>query len=305
MLWAAAIGLMLAPPGWEPRPPEPPTVWAQAGARPWGQCSEFERSAERVLGTQSPGGGEERGVASPWPDRAKLCPGSPAVLVAAALAELSTVPELPPLSELAGQVEALSEAQRTSRKRAARWLAAARLEASRRGEAPPPWTHYLTAYAALGLGEPGRARDALQQAEGRGEAEPWRIDRMQALASLLQGDLTRALELAHRARELGPSRDRGTSTLVLALVYDRAGAPESAARELTAHHQASYSWPERGALDTLLPLHERLYLAALDQLVRRNTGNVTWLLKAYLACPEPEAPERKLVERRLEELRPK
>jgi hypothetical protein len=303
VLWAAAIGLMLASPKWEPRPPEPPTVWAQAGSRPWERCRELERGAERVLGVQQQVT-EERGPPSPWPDRAKLCPGAPAVLVAAALAELSTVPEFPPLSELAAQVEALAEAQRTSRKRAARWLAAARAEASRRGEAPPPMTWYLTAYAALGLGEAGRAREALQQAEARGEAEPWRIDRMLALASLLQGDLSRALELAHRARELGPARDREMSTLILALVYDRAGAPEAAVREMSAQ-QGSYRAAPQRVLDTLLPLHERLYMAALEELIQRRTGNVNWLLKAYLACPEPEAPERKLVERRLDELRPK
>lgn len=303
MLWAAAIGLMLAPPKWEPRPPEPPTVWAQAGSRPWGQCRELERAAERVLGVQE-GVAEDRGPLSVWLDRVKLCPGSPAVLVAAALSELSDVPPFPPLSELVGQVEALAEAQRTSRKRAARWLAAARTEASRRGEAPPPSTWYLTAYAAIGLGEPGRAREALRQAEARGEAAPWRIDRMRALASLMQGDLTQALALAHRARELGPARDRETSTLILALVYDRAGAPEAAMRELAAQ-QSGYRSSPRGLLDTLLPLHERLYATALEQMAARQTGTVNWLLKAYLACPEPEAPERKLVERRLDELRPK
>jgi hypothetical protein len=303
VLWAAAIALVLAPPKWEPRPPEPPTAWAQAGSRPWGQCRDLERGAERIL-AQAPAVTGERGPPSPWPDRAKLCPGSPAVLVAAAQAELVQAPEFPPLSELAAQVEALGEAQRTSRKRAARWLAAARTEASRRGEAPPPWTWYLTGWAALGLGEAERAREALLQAEARGEAPPWWIDRLLALTSLLQGDLTRALELAHRARELGPARDREMSTLILALVYDRAGAPEAAMRELAAQ-QSGYRSPPAGLLDTYLPLHERLYVAALEQMVARQTGNVNWLLKAYLACPEPAAPERKLVQRRIDELRPK
>ena len=41
----------------------------------------------------------------------------------------------------------------------------------------------------------------------------------------------------------------------------------------------------------VLPLHERIYFTAIDQIARRNPGNATWLLKAYLACPEPEAPE--------------
>lgn len=301
MLRAAAIALMLASPSWQPQPPGPPTAWAEAGSRPWGQCRELERGAEMMVAKQSVGSDGP----NQWAERARLCPGAPAVLVAAAMVELTQVPGLPPLGELADAVRSLAEAQRMSRKRAAQWLASARAEAHRRGEAPPPMTWIMTAIAAIGLGEPERALTALRQAELRGEVEGFRIDRLAAVAALMAGDLSRALALAHRARELGPAREQVRTALILALVYDRSGAPDAALRELKLlrPHVSSAS-PERMAIDALLPLHERLYLAAIEQVAAANVANAALLFKAYLVSPAPQAQERRLVERRLAELQP-
>ncbi|MDC0717022.1 hypothetical protein [Nannocystis bainbridge] len=299
MSFVAAIWLTLAPAGWQPRPPDPPTVWAQAGSRPWSQCRELERTAEIAVAKQLVGADGT----NLWAERARLCPGAPAVLVAAAMLELTQVPGLPPLSNLASEVEALAEAQRQSRKRAAQWLATARSEASRRGQAPPPMTWVMTAIAAIGLGEPALARSALAQAEARAEVEGYRLDRLAAVAALLAGDLAQALELSHRARERAASRDQVRTSLLLALVYDRSGAADAAQRELGLLKSLASSG-ERMAVDALLPLHERLYLAAIEQIAFKNPANASLLFKSYLACPEPEAAERKLVERRMAELRP-
>lgn len=294
---AAAIALVLSPPAWKPLPPPPPTVWADAGSRPWALCRELERSAEGMLVRQSLGGDGPK----EWAERARLCPGAPAVLAAAAMVELSQVTSLPPLRELAGEIEALTEAQRMSRQRAAQWLAAAREEASRRGEAPPPMTWVLTAIAAIGLGEPERALAALREAESRGEIEGYRIDRLAALASLLAGDLSQALALGHRARERANSRQQARTSLILALIYDRSGAPEAALRELVLLRPLASS-AERAAIEALLPLHERVYLAAIEQIALKNPTNASLLLKAYLASPAPQTEERRLAERRLAEL---
>ncbi|MBA3548132.1 MAG: hypothetical protein H0T76_16745, partial [Nannocystis sp.] len=146
------------------------------------------------------------------------------------------------------------------------------------------------------------ARQALARAEARGEVESWRAEQAGAVAALLAGDLKRALELAYRARELTPGGDRATTTYLLALIYDRSGAPEAALRELVALVK-SRDGAQRGSVDILLPLPERLYLDALEAQARDNVGNAGLLWGAYLECPEPEAPERRLVERRLAELR--
>jgi hypothetical protein len=113
-----------------------------------------------------------------------------------------------------------------------------------------------------------------------------------------------ALELAYRARELAPAADRPTSVQILALIYDRAGAPDAAQRELAALRAQNYG-EDRAAVETVLPLPERLYLQALEQQGGRNPGNAVRLWDAYLACPEPEAPERRLAEQRRDELRPR
>lgn len=295
-LWLAAA-LLLAP-----TPAPGPTVWAEAGGRPWTGCRERERQADGILQRVSTQSDENSGD-SPWAALARDCPNAPAVLVMAAMRELSKVPRYPPqIDELMDGLGKLREAHRESRLQARSWLQRALTEAERRGEAPPVMTYYFLAYAALGLGEPAAAMTALAEAERRGEVEGWRADRAGAVAALLAGDLPRALVLAYRAREQAPSAQRVTSVYVLALVYDRAGAPEAAQRELRVLRAAS---SERGVVDTLLPLHERLYLNALEQQAGTNVGTAGRLWEAYLACPEPEAPERALAERRLAELRPR
>ena len=294
-----ALSLSLAPAEVEPGP----TVWAEAGARPWTLCRDYERQAESLLQRVSQRADEAQAEA-PWGPRARECPGAPSVLVLAAMRELSKVPSYPPLVDLTAALPRLAEAQRQTREQALAWLTQAQVEAQRRGEPPPVLTYYFTAYAALGLGDPEAARAALARAQRRGEVESHLLDRAAAVAALLAGELQTALDLAYRARELAPASDRQTAVYILALIYDRAGAPDAAMRELSALRPGGFGF-ERGLVDTLLPLHERLYLNALEHKAQRNPNNATRLWEAYLACPEPEAPERTLVEQRLAELRPR
>jgi hypothetical protein len=296
LLWALAAAT--------PAPAPARTPWAEAGARPWTTCREYERQAERLLASAG-GRGEEERREAPWQARVGECPNVPALLVTAALLELLKIPGFPPLVDLEGELPRLAGLHRDTRRQALAWLQQALAEAARRGDPPPPLAHYFVAYASLGLGDWQTARTALAAAERRGEVEPWRVDRAGAVAALLAGDLPRALALAYRARELAPANDRLTSLYILALVYDRAGAPEAAARELGALRTQSFTAGERAAVDSLLPLPERIYLAALEQQSLGHPQSALRLWSAYLACPEPEAPERRLVELRRQELRPR
>lgn len=293
---ALSLALLLAAP-----PVAETTPWAEAGGRPWTTCRDYERQAERFLGNSSVRSEEARGD-TPWPARARECPNTPAVLVMAALLELLKVPSFPPLVDLQDALPALAEAHRKTRLQAMTWLRRALAEAERRGEPPPTLTNYFVAYAALGLGDWATARESLLTAERRGEVETWRSDRALAVAALLAGDLQEALRLAHRSREFATSGDRQTSVLILALVYDRAGAPEAARGLLTSRTQ-NFGSDDRAAVDTLLPLPERIYLQALQQQALVNPGSATRLWEAYLACPEPAEPERKLATQRRDELK--
>ncbi len=293
------LSLLLTPAG----ATEATNVWAEAGGRPWTLCREHERQAEALLLRLSQRADESAGE-TPWAKRAADCPGTPAVLVVAALRELRKIPAYPSLGDLRPALPRLAESQRQVRLQAQAWLTQALVECERRGEAPPLLTHFFMAQAALGLGDPPAARAALVRAGARGEVEAWRIELAGALAALLAGELRTALELAYRARELSPGEERSLVVYALALVLDRAGAPEAAARQLAALGGSRFG-NERVGIDMMLPFPERLYLSALEEQARRNPGNARLLWESYLACPEPEEPERRLVERRIKELQPR
>jgi hypothetical protein len=121
---------------------------------------------------------------------------------------------------------------------------------------------------------------------------------------LLAGELQQALGLAYRARESAPQDERQFANYAIALVYDRAGAPEAAARQMAPYGRSRFGG-ERMAIDVMLPFPERLYLSAIEEQARVNPGNARLFWEAYLACPEPEEPERRLVERRLKQLQPR
>ncbi len=294
-MWGSVLALLLA----QPVAPEP-VVWANSGGRPWVLCMQHERQAHEQL-LQLFGSRDRADTV--WPRRVHECPNAVAVLVMAAAAELQKIALEAPTPG-AEHVKKLSLQQSQARQRVQGWLAQASAELERRGSEPPPLFYYLHAVAALGLGQLEAAGAALQRSRERGEIADWRADRAEAIHALLAGDLANALRLAYRTSSLAPGSQQLSSSTVLALVLDRSGAPEAAQRELS-RLRIGTPLSQQGLIDVwpLLPVHERLYMMALEQQVRENIGAAQRYWEAYLACPEPDPPERHLVEMRLRELR--
>jgi hypothetical protein len=287
---------------WAPTPAPPPTVWAKMGARGWVACEELGRQAAVVRTGTAPRGdtGDNPNV---WIERATRCPRVPDVLVLAAQQELVAAGDVGLSIEPEANVGALVADHRERVARALKWLDAALEECRRRREPPPKETRFLRAYALVTLGRVDEAERALARAVAAGEVERWRSDRMAAVIALVAGDLDGALALSHRAWVNAPSEDRPITRYIRTLVLDRGGAIAAARAELhelrtDAGHQFA-----RRATESLLPVHERLYLRALDAQAAEETSSALRLWDAYLARPEPAEPDRALARRHRDELR--
>ncbi|MGB1014832.1 MAG: hypothetical protein ACPG4T_11910, partial [Nannocystaceae bacterium] len=228
---------------------------------------------------------------SGWRSRVELCPQSPAILVYAAANELRQAYAMPTLSQPEQAIDQLGEQLATSRERAQGWLRRALVESRNRGQSPPPMLYFLIAQAAVAQGDLEQAKRALAQARTAGHIDSWRIDRLAATAAWMAGDLNDALTLAHRAR--GESRDDGLrlTRYILALIYDRAGAVAQSRNVLKELNARRIGTGEE-SIEMLLPLHERLYLTALENQAHANVADAMHYWKAYLARPEPADPER-------------
>jgi len=277
----------------------PQTAWARSGARSWTRCQQLDRDAlRRLLGDDS--GLDDDSKPERWRERALACPSAPALLTLAASLELAQELDISGLSDLREQLTELHQRLHESRRRAQLWLAAAATESERRQALLPPMHAYLSAYAAYGLGDAARARAQLELARRRAEVETWRLDRLDALLQLDDGELRESLRLAHRAYLHASSAGKINSAQIWALVLDRAGATEAAHLTLAGHRARE----GRGAgFSALLPLHERLYLMALDQESRGHSSGALTLWSAYLELREPHPADRLHVERRLLALR--
>ena len=268
----------------------------QAGASSWTVCQSHEREATRRLrgaGLSSDIDRRRLRELHAWGD---ACPHAPAVLVLTAALELVLLPE-PSSDDLLAGLDELDRDLSTQRRRALRRLRGAVVESARRGEAPPSPAHYLIAYASLGLGDLAGAQAAVTASRARAEVEIWRLDRMEAFVALFRGDLPEALRLAHRSLEYATGSGRMSSMYTLAMALDRAGSI-TASRRILAQIRVREG-RDHAALDSLLPLHERLYLMAIEQEARGYEAAAKRLWTHYLERPEVEAPERALAERRL------
>ncbi len=289
---------------WEPVAPPPAVAWVKAGSHTWVKCMRHEREAAGRLPltdfrlSRRYSRSDSR---SGWRTRVELCPQSPAILVFAAAEELRRAFAMPGLSQPEQAIEQLAEELAQSRGRAQTWLQKAAVEATRRGQHPPPMLHFLAAQAAIGLGDIPGARKAIARARAAGDIEGWRIDRLAAAAALMAGDLDDALQLGDRAREQATDDGLRMSQYLMALIYDRAGAV-SDAKKLFGELSRRRVGTGEEAIEMLLPIQERLYLTAIENQAYGNVADAMHYWKAYLARPEPADPERQLANLHLQAL---
>lgn len=279
------------------------TIWARAGARSFVTCAS-EDEAATLAAARWQGRAQELPDAHQWAQRAADCPHAPQVARLAALHELSRIFVVPPrvdevdLTPLAEQIEA-------SRRKAIAWIDDSLAEQARRGERPTRLTRYYLAQGYLSLGESKPALEILEAAEQAGEVEPWRAAYLAALAHLVGGDLPRALQESHRAVLHARGKQELSAQYVYALVLDRAGEPSTAEALLRNVRARDRDSAELMALLVALPLHERIYLQALDRQANASVPNEALRLwAAYLQLEAPSPAERALAERHRAQLIP-
>lgn len=278
------------------------TVWAQAGSRSWTGCSTVANEAGKQLWSS----GEVVNSYLEdhhWARQAVECPNAPEVLSMAARSELLRRFDLPEGLDEESDLSLLEAAVDDSRARALAWIDDAQVELQRRRDQRTLGLEYWRGRALLSSGDLDGAHDALTRALRVASVEGWKLRRLLALTELYRGDLDGALAMAERAYIDAPASDRLASYYVLGLVLDRAGDPAGARRRM----QTALDRDDGGqlrALETAMPLHERLYLRAYAKTVRKEQSGALRLWAAYLARAEPEAPERRLAERHQAALRP-
>ncbi len=253
-------------------------------------------------------GGGARGQAADegsWRRRAEQCPNVPAVLLLAAQAEITASARLGWSTGTDEVIEGVTRDHAKRLTRALRWIDRALAESERRGEPAPDEAFYFRAYALVGLGRHAEAREALATSERLADVERWRTDRMGAVIALLTGDLQRALDASHRGVVDARPEDRQISRYIWAFVLDRAGAQAAAHEEIVRLRREAGDMSARQAVESLLPIHERIYLRALVQQVTGDRSTALRLWDAYLARPEPAEPERELARRHRAALTPR
>jgi tetratricopeptide (TPR) repeat protein len=295
---------------WVPAEAPPPTPWARAGARGWRLCQEAERQARAFRSDEGPRGDGDQAM---WRRRAQQCPHAVELLTLAARGEILEAAGL--FTQIEGNagyvevemgkaaVQAVVEQHREKVEQALHWLDVAIAEAGRRGHRPPREARYYRAYALTALGRVREAREALAEVIEVGDAERYRCERMAALVEMQAGDVGAALKRAQRGVVDAKSGDRPISRYIRALVLDRAGASAAAHAELVALRREGSPFA-RSAMESVLPVHERLFLRGLDHLANDEDSAALRFLEAYLDRSEPEEPERVLARRHLAELTP-
>ncbi len=291
---------------WEPKPPPGPTIWSLAGAGAWTACQAVERDASMQLpvkkNTRDRSARISSKIRKTWIGRGDACSHAPAVQVLAAYYELTRPRSMPTYSASLEEFAALADELKEDHDRVRARLDAVIAESRRRRAPPPPMTYLLLAQLEVASGAPEAAHRALTMAWRHGQVDLRQLDLVAGVQALLAADLERAIRLAHRVRARSQGSQLRAAGYLLALAYDRAGAPGVARRILLSLRTQRLGAGE-SVIEVLLPLHERIYLTALEHRASGNVADSIRFFEVYLERPEPEPPDRKTAERHLGELR--
>jgi tetratricopeptide (TPR) repeat protein len=279
------------------------TVWAQAGSRSWTGCSAVADEASKQLWSVSEDVNNFQ-ANHHWAVQAVECPNAPEVLTMAIRSELMRRFDLPEAVDGKTDLTLIEQAVIDSRSVALDWITDARTELERRQDDRTFGLEYWHGRALLSTGDLEGAQQAFEKALAEHSVESWRLRRLLALTLLYRGELDGALIQAFRAVIDSPSTDRYMADYVLALVLDRAGDTAGSRRRMKETLDRDGDLGRMRSLESALPIHERLYLRAFAQTVRNEPSGAIRLWDAYLARPEPEAPERRLAERHRQALEP-
>ena len=279
------------------------TPWAVAGARSWSRCREWssEAQAERLTSVADTVVDDER---HRWARRAVACPHALEILSLAARTELLRTFRLPTKTDADTDLTELNEGMVSSRARALTWIETIFVEASARRQAVPATLEYWRGKALVAQCQYDAADLAFSRSQRSSGVEPFRLRRMRALIALFRGDIETAQRESHRAQLDSPRGAlRVVSNYIHALVLDRSG-DEAAARVLM--RRTLKMDRDRNSLYALLavfPLHEHVYMRALQAEALRSGAMARRLWEAYLARDEPATPERHSAERHLAALK--
>lgn len=279
------------------------TIWAQAGSRSWTGCSAVANEAAKQLRTLSEDVNNFT-AGHHWATNAGECPNAPEVLTMAVRSELMRRFDLPESTDGKTDLGLIEQGVTESRTIALEWIAEAQTELDRRQDDRTFGLEYWRGRALLSANDLEGAQQAFELALDERSVESWRLRRLLALTLLYRGDLDGALIQAFRSSIDAPASDRLVADYVLALVLDRAGDTAGSRRRMKDTLDRDGDLGRMRSLETALPIHERLYLRAFAQTVRNESSGAMRLWDAYLARPEPEAPERRLAERHRQALEP-
>ena len=276
------------------------TVWGKVGGRKWSVCAERSAEAKRALSSFSDAPRKRSEHA--WAGRARACPNSIEVLQVAARKEAVQHFALPDGLAKDTDFTELRESLTKSRARAAQWLLDARAEAQRQGKPAPYATGYWLARVELSRGNLLAAQGYLDEARQEGAMSISDLHQLAALIALFRGELQGAHLEARLGLRNAPANDQSGARYIYALVLDRLGDDEGADRLFVSARSAGS--PDAEGIDTMLPLHERLYFRGRLRMAQRGfdeRGAIAFF-RAYLAQPEVQAPERQLAQGHIDRL---